>query len=103
MKWITTLIGNIDRKNLVPIKVIAAVYNFCWSKKWVKVNELETDEEDLYRNPSKDFQVHRDEYERKNCDTESWMTRHDRNYLKLQKMYRADSTRIWRLDGNNNY
>ena len=29
-----TPIGNIDRKNLVPTKVIAALYNFCWPKRW---------------------------------------------------------------------
>ena len=81
MKWIITLIGNIDRKNLVPSKVIATVYNFCWPKS----TELETDEEDLYRNPSKNFQVHRDEYKRRNNETESWMTRSDREYLDLQK------------------
>ena len=34
MKWMVTLIGNIDRKNLVPTKVIAALYNFCWPKRW---------------------------------------------------------------------
>ena len=45
----------------------------------------------------------RQEYKQRNDDKESWMTKHDREYLKWQKMYRADSTRIWRLDGNNNY
>ena len=52
---------------------------------WAKSAELETDEKDLYRNPSKNFQVHRDEYERRNRDTESWMTRHDREYENWQK------------------
>ena len=52
---------------------------------WTKSTELETDKDDLYRNPSKDFQVHRDEYERRNRDTESWMTRHDREYENWQK------------------
>ena len=56
-----------------------------WLDKWVRATELETDKDDLYRNPSKDFQVHRDEYERRNRDTESWMTRHDREYLNWQK------------------
>ena len=27
----------------------------------------------------------REEYERRNCDNESWMTRHDREYLEWQK------------------
>ena len=27
----------------------------------------------------------RQEYKRKNCDKESWMTRHDREYLEWQK------------------
>ena len=53
--------------------------------------------------PEECMQLVRQEYKQRNRDTESWMTRHDRDYLKWQKMYRADSTRIWRLDGNNNY
>ena len=52
---------------------------------WPKAAELEADEEDLYRNPSKDFQVHRDEYKRRNKETESWMTRRDREYENWQK------------------
>jgi hypothetical protein len=57
--------------------------DFIWS--WTKSTELETDEDDLYRNPSSDFQVHIDEYNRKNNETESWMTRHDREYEQWQK------------------
>ena len=52
--------------------------------------------------PEESMKLVRQEYKQRNRDTESWMTRHDRDYLKWQKMYRADSTRIWRLDGNNN-
>jgi hypothetical protein len=56
-----------------------------WLDKWARSGELETDEDDLYRNPSSDFQVHIDEYNRKNNETESWMTRHDREYEQWQK------------------
>ena len=52
---------------------------------WAKATELETDKDDLYRNPSSDFQVHIDEYERRNRDKESWMTKHDREYENWQK------------------
>ena len=73
MKWITTLIGNIDRKNLVPSKVIAALYNFCWPKRW---NSLTAEES---------MKLVREDYEQRNRVTESWMTIHDREYLALQK------------------
>ena len=73
MKWITTLIGNIDRKNLVPSKVIAALYNFCWPKRW---NSLTAEES---------MKLVREDYEQRNLVTESWMTIHDREYLDLQK------------------
>ena len=53
--------------------------------------------------PEESMKLVRQEYKQRNRDNESCMTRHDRNYLKWQKLYRADSTRIWRLDGNNNY
>ena len=74
MKWITALIGNIDRKNLVPSKVIAALYNFCWPKRW---NSLTAEES---------MELVRQEHERRNrtCH-ESWMTRHDREYEQWQK------------------
>ena len=73
MKWIKTLIGNIDRKNLAPIKAIAALYNFCWPKRW---NSLTAEES---------MRLVREEYKRKNRVKESWMTKHDREYLKWQK------------------
>ena len=73
MKWIKTLIGNIDRKNLAPIKAIAALYNFYWPKRW---NSLTAEES---------MRLVREEYKRKNCVKESWMTKHDREYLDWQK------------------
>ena len=73
MKWITTLIGNIDRKNLVPSKVIAALYNFCCPKRW---NSLTAEES---------MELVRQEYKRRNRDKESWMTKHDREPLDWQK------------------
>ena len=76
MKWITTFIGNADRgviKNLAPIKAIAALYNFCWPKRW---NSLTAEES---------MELVRQEYKRRNSDNESWMTRHDREYENWQE------------------
>ena len=73
MKWIKTLIGNIDRKNLAPIKAIAALYNFCRPKRW---NSLTAEES---------MRLVREEYKRKNRVKESWMTKHDREYENWQK------------------
>ena len=76
MKWITTFIGNADRgviKNLAPIKAIAALYNFYWPK---RLNSLTAEES---------MRLVREEYERRNRVKESWMTKHDREYLDWQK------------------
>ena len=80
MKWIITLIGNIDRKNLVPVKVIAALYNFCWPKRWDSLTAEES------------MKLIREDYEKRNRVTESWMTIHDREYLNWQK----EENKKWR-------
>jgi len=80
MKWMVTLIGNIDRKNLVPTKVIAALYNFCWPKRWDSLTAEES------------MKLIREDYEKRNRITESWMTIHDREYLNWQK----EENKKWR-------
>ena len=75
-----TLIGNIDRKNLVPTKVIAALYNFCWPKRWDSLTAEES------------MKLIREDYEKRNRITESWMTIHDREYLNWQK----EENKKWR-------
>ena len=75
-----TPIGNIDRKNLVPTKVIAALYNFCWPKRWDSLTAEES------------MKFIREDYEKRNRVTESWMTIHDREYLNWQK----EENKKWR-------
>ena len=73
MKWITTLIDKIYKKNLVPSNGMATLYYPNWPE---KRNPLTAEES---------MKLVREDYEQRNRVTESWMTIHDREYLDLQK------------------
>ena len=73
MKWITTLIDKIYKKNLVPSNGMATLYYPNWPE---KENSLTAEES---------MKLVREDYEQRNRTTESWMTIHDREYLDLQK------------------
>jgi len=73
MKWITTLIDKIYKKNFVPSNGMATLYYPNWPE---KRNSLTAEES---------MKLVREDYEQRNLVTESWMTIHDREYLDLQK------------------